>query len=94
MQNFQDTFETRKRLFISVFSICMTVPLTKVAIQCRYAPGYFTNTIRTTFYQTIVIHKLSYFEKQSLTKKVFLKVSQSSQESTCVGASFLIKLQV
>ena len=27
MQNFQDTFETRKRSFISAFSICMTVPL-------------------------------------------------------------------
>ena len=24
MQNFQDTFETRKRSFISAFSICMT----------------------------------------------------------------------
>ena len=27
MRNFQDTFETRKRSFISTFSICMTVPL-------------------------------------------------------------------
>ena len=27
MRNFQDTFETRKRSFISVFSICMTAPL-------------------------------------------------------------------
>ena len=27
MGNFQDTFETRKRSFISVISICMTVPL-------------------------------------------------------------------
>ena len=27
MQNFQDNFETRKRLFISAFSSCMTVPL-------------------------------------------------------------------
>ena len=27
MQNFQDTFETRKRSCISAFSICMTVPL-------------------------------------------------------------------
>ena len=27
MQNFQDTFEKRKRSFISAFSICMTVPL-------------------------------------------------------------------
>ena len=27
MRNFQDTFEMRKRSFISAFSICMTVPL-------------------------------------------------------------------
>ena len=27
MRNFQDTFETRKRSFISAFSICMTAPL-------------------------------------------------------------------
>ena len=33
MRNFQDTFETRKRSFISAFSIYMTVPLiTKVNI--------------------------------------------------------------
>ena len=34
MRNFQDTFETRKRSFISVFSICMALPLrwTKTAI--------------------------------------------------------------
>ena len=28
MRNFQDTFETRMRSFISAFSVCMTVPLT------------------------------------------------------------------
>ena len=28
MRIFQDTFETRKSLFISVYSISMTVPLT------------------------------------------------------------------
>ena len=27
MRNFQDTFETRERSFISACSICMTVPL-------------------------------------------------------------------
>ena len=27
MRNFQDNFETRKRSYISAFSICMTVPL-------------------------------------------------------------------
>ena len=29
MRNFQDAFETRKRLFVSAFSICMTVPLNR-----------------------------------------------------------------
>ena len=29
MRNFQDTFETRKRSFISAFAICMTVILIK-----------------------------------------------------------------
>ena len=33
MRNFQDTFETNKRSFISAFSICMTVPLRLV--QCE-----------------------------------------------------------
>ena len=27
MRNFQATFETRERSFVSAFSICMTVPL-------------------------------------------------------------------
>ena len=27
MQNFQDPFETRKRSFVSAFSMCMAVPL-------------------------------------------------------------------
>ena len=38
MQNFQDTFETRKRSFICAFSICMTVPLrkpNKVTLECK-----------------------------------------------------------
>ena len=30
MRNFQDTFETREQSFISVFSICMTVPLSNI----------------------------------------------------------------
>ena len=37
MRNFQDTFETRKRLFISAFSICMTVPL--IEIFASYNPN-------------------------------------------------------
>ena len=34
MQNFQDIFKTRKRLFINVFSICTAVPLKKVSKIC------------------------------------------------------------
>ena len=30
MENFKGTFETRKRSFISAFSICMTVPLSVI----------------------------------------------------------------
>ena len=33
MRNFQDTFETRKRFFISAFSICMTETSTKNSKQ-------------------------------------------------------------
>ena len=33
MRNVQDTFETRKRSFVSAFSICMTVPL-KLVCEC------------------------------------------------------------
>ena len=32
MQNFQDTFEIRKRSFISAFSICMNLPLKRTEI--------------------------------------------------------------
>ena len=34
MWNFQDIFETRKRSFISTFSICMTVPLREITLHC------------------------------------------------------------
>ena len=34
MRNFQDTFKTLKRSFISAFSIWMTVPLKKILKKC------------------------------------------------------------
>ena len=43
MRNFQDTFETPKRSFISAFSICMTVPLSISEVIdseiCAYLDG-------------------------------------------------------
>ena len=44
MRNFQDTFETCKRSFISTFSICMTVPLiwiSRVFIKFYYVTNIF-----------------------------------------------------
>ena len=35
MRNFQETFETPKRSFISAFSICMTLPLDIIKVICR-----------------------------------------------------------
>ena len=43
MRNFQDTPETRKRSFISTFSICMTVPLTAAKNTC--ARAFFVATL-------------------------------------------------
>ena len=36
MRNFQETFERRKRLFISAFPICMTVHLLKLPQACNF----------------------------------------------------------
>ena len=33
MRSFQETFETRKQSFISAFSICMALPLTKNDVE-------------------------------------------------------------
>ena len=56
MRNFQDTFETRKRSFISPFSICMTVSLSKyIHIEkvlktiCRVLRSDFTNNHKKCF---------------------------------------------
>ena len=51
MRNFQDTFKTRKRSFISVFSICMTVPL---RIPNVFVPNaYFLYPLKTLENRTV-----------------------------------------
>ena len=42
MWNFQDTFETRKRLFISAFSFCMAVPV--IADVPNYEDKYYSSS--------------------------------------------------
>ena len=47
----------------------------------------------------VLFQSWNYFKTEAatrgvLSKKVFLKISQNSQENTCATVSFLIKLQV
>ena len=59
MRNFQDTFETRKRSFISVFTICMTVALISLVIVVnKKLHGNFLQLLlyyeeSTLFYRTV-----------------------------------------
>ena len=39
MRDFQDTFETRKCLFISALSVCMTVPLRISSVNVTKSTG-------------------------------------------------------
>ena len=50
---------------------------------------------RVTCFKTIFsfISRYSIQSSAVLQKKVFLKISETSEENTCVGVSFLIKLQ-
>ena len=47
MQIFQDFFETRKRSFISAFSICMTVPLNESQVKSICIKKYLPHKKRT-----------------------------------------------
>ena len=73
MPNFQDTFETRKRSFISAFSICMTVPLRddhyqqysqslstyKVRMFKNQILGVCHNDVRSIGFCSTVVYKIS-----------------------------------
>ena len=43
--------------------------------------------------QTFLSSRKSIMNSKCCTRKLFLKISQYSQENTCVGISFLIKMQ-
>ena len=50
MRNFQDTFETRKRLLISAFSICMTVPLSYLWFLVKPYSRIFKDSVNVRKY--------------------------------------------
>ena len=67
MQNFHDTFETRKQSFISAFSICMTAPLGLPFTKNWYDEKIFRilslqHTIYHYFYQTVLLSVQIYFK--------------------------------
>ena len=66
MQNFQNTLETRKGLFISVFSICMTVPLNEEDLA--------ENVTKFPF-----LYDKSYdeFHRKDITKNAWIEVVES-----------------
>ena len=68
--------------FACIFSECITITSSKEGLKvCEY--NFFW---RKVLYLEAVVHRCS-------VKKVFLEISQISQENTCARVSFLIKLQ-
>ena len=65
MRNFQDTVETRKRSFISAFTICMTVPLKQMGC---YKITQFEPSIHELKSPSKI--RFSYFDK---SKSILLK---------------------
>ena len=88
MQNFQNTFETRKRSFISAFSICMTVPLSNVAGKtprthlffrkqcgikfCHILFKQFFIMMRSEIYQNN--HCLKFTRKQNFLRLLYIRI--------------------
>ena len=74
MRNFQDTFKTRKRSFISAFSICMTVPLRKDKVLIRgglQVTDLGANAISIRHLGTRVWGHLTPLKADSRTKSIF-----------------------
>ena len=64
MQNFHDNGETRKGLFISAFSICLTVPLIKIE-------SLLNNIVLFWLVYCIKIVKISPISKSFQFKKIY-----------------------
>ena len=73
MRNFQDTFETRKRSFISAFSICMTVPL-NVSLG---------NEFDKKSSNSLLLYFSKYFSKYSIKRHVYSLSSLNAYTFSC-----------
>ena len=85
MRNFQDTFETRKRSFISAFSICMTVPIKHVKLiifenynECKTKHLFLIKKVVTRFDKKIATwRKKSIDEEKNLLLRALKKKTLS-----------------
>ena len=80
MRNFQNTFETRKRSFISVFTICMTVPL----IKSRYLADLCVKV--SMFYEIIFVKPTGAHSERSQRPKMEICCENSYQLSDAIFA--------
>ena len=74
MQNFQDTFETRKQSFISAFSICITVPC------CNFL--LFRSIHQRCSIKKAVLKNFAIFIRKHLRWSLFLIKLQASKHAT------------
>ena len=81
MQNFPDTFETRKRSFISAFSICMTVPL-------KFQNGFSLKQPKSK------ISLPQVFCKNAVLQKCCSEKFPKFHRKTPVCGSLIVKLQI
>ena len=66
----------------------------KLVLQEQYIKMIYKNDLHCS--KSATLSRLEFTEaatRGALCKKVFLEISQSSQENTCARVSFLIKLQ-
>ena len=90
------SFFEESHIFISTFSdnILWLSPINWLTLKsCTQITFYLS--LKTFFWKNYYWQKCQWLRKNSvfLLKKVFLKISQNSQENTCARISFLIKLQ-
>ena len=95
MRNFQDTFETRKRSFISAFAICMTVPLKLVsAIFIKFLFFSPNDSPMKNYEKCFLFYLKSSFRSRDIQFFVFLSFSVFLPVGHCFGGWSKINLKV
>ena len=82
MRNFQDTFETHERSFITTFLICMTVPLKSQTLETGLSDFHkLTLTVFKIHYKKQKLLVVTYRDYKSFLSESFRKELFSTMES-------------